>query len=369
MLGYVIFMKYLNILIKPASSLCNMHCKYCFYNNISSARSTFSHGIMSDDTMVKILDNMFDYLDKEDRVNFAFQGGEPSLAGLEWFRKFVENTSARKRKNSVSYSMQTNGILMNEDWCDFFRENNFLIGLSVDADRKIHDSNRLSHQNKGSFDDCMKTKELFDSEKVEYNILCVLTNELAKKPEKAWHYIISNNIRFIQFIPCIGYQDNSLRPALFAKFYTHLLPLWIAELEKGNFISVKQFDDTANFYLRGRPTACGIDGKCNNQYVIEADGSLYPCDFYCFDDYLLGNLCVNSFSEICEGVKARDFLSEKTETPEICKTCKYIDKCRRGCKRMRGIVYAGKDGVICGNKLFLDKCLVPLEHTVRKIFK
>jgi uncharacterized protein len=314
---------------------------------------------MSEETTDKIIGNTFACLDDGDEVNFAFQGGEPSIAGLEWFKHFTGIAGSLKKNVKVSYAFQTNGILMDESWCDFFRENNFLLGLSIDAGLRFHDRNRISAAGNGTWETCMKTKELFDKKKVEYNILCVLTNELAKEPEKAWRFILNENIRFIQFIPCMEPPEmkitpgTALRPVMFAKFFTRLLPLWIKELEGGNYISVKQFDDTANYFLKGLPTSCGIDGRCHNQYVIEADGSAYPCDFFCFDEYRIGNLAESSLRELFDTERVKDFLNEKPELPELCGSCRYLKACGGGCKRMRKVVYAGKGDVVCGYRSFL----------------
>jgi uncharacterized protein len=329
--------------------------------------------------MSKIIDNTFKCLDDGDEINFAFQGGEPSIAGLPWFRSFTDTVALWKKNIKVSYAFQTNGLLLDESWCDFFRENNFLLGLSIDACSRFHDHNRLSVSGEGTYEACMKAKELLEQKQVEYNILCVLTNELAKEPEKVWRFILNEKIRFIQFIPCMGPPDdqitsnvstvNTLRPAMFAKFFSRLLPLWIKELENGNYISVKQFDDAANFFFRGIPTSCGIDGCCHNQYVIEADGSAYPCDFYCFDEYKIGNLAESTLRELFYTEKVKQFINEKPELPKICGSCKYLKACQGGCKRMRNVVYADCGKVVCGFRSFLDKCLLPLETTVRKVFQ
>ena len=360
-----------------------MRCRYCFYSDISTARETPSYGIMSENTIDRILDNTFIDLVDGDEITFAFQGGEPTLAGLPWFRHFGENVAARKKEVKVNYAFQTNGLLLDESWCEFFHDNSFLIGLSIDAGRRFHDRNRLSSIGEGTFEACLKRKELLEKNHVEYNILCVLTNEIAKEPDKIWRFIINENIRYIQFIPCLEplalgppaspmvqqISENTLRPALFAKFYSRLLPLWINELEKNNYISVKLFDDVVNYFCKGLTTSCGIDGQCNNQYVIEADGSVYPCDFYVFDKYKTGNLAENTLREIFDTELVRNFLDEKPDLPQICDSCRFFKACRGGCKRMRNVMYAGAGDVFCGYKSFLEKCLGPLEYTVRRVFE
>ena len=297
------------------------------------------------------------------------------MAGLNWYERFVEKVKSRKGNSTVTYSFQTNGILLDESWCNFFIENNFLLGLSIDADRKIHDSKRQTLSGEGSFDACMKAKELLDKTGVDYNILSVLTNELARESEKAFRFILRENIRYIQFIPCMEpgltgspHSSNvgSLRPALFAGFYTKLLPLWIKEYESGNYISIKFFDDTYNYFIKGSPNLCGINGNCNNQSVVEADGSVYPCDFYCFDEYHTGNLAESTIGELLDNEMAKRFLNDKPVLHSICTSCPYLNVCRGGCKRMRGIVYPAEGDSICGYRAFLEKCLLPLKYTVEK---
>jgi len=324
----------------------------------------------------KILDNIFRDIDDKDEINFAFQGGEPTLAGLPWYRHFIETVSARKNNCAVNYAFQTNGLLLDETWCDFFRENKFLVGLSIDAAKRFHDRNRFSGKGAGTFTACMQSKELLEKNHVDYNVLCVLTSDLAKEPERAWRFIINENIRYIQFIPCLEPPDNqqdlgkstgnTLRPALFAKFYSRLLPLWISEFEKGNYISIKLFDDVVNYFLKGIPGSCGINGVCHNQYVIEADGGVYPCDFYAFDRYKSGNLSESTPREIFDTEKVQSFLNEKPELPKICESCRFSNACHGGCKRMRNVMYAGAGDIACGFKSFLEKCLDPLDITIRR---
>ncbi|GHV94633.1 radical SAM/SPASM domain-containing protein [Spirochaetia bacterium] len=392
-------MKHLNLLIKPASSLCNMRCRYCFYSGISAVRETASYGIMSGEITDKIINNVFKDINDKDEITFAFQGGEPALAGLSWYRHFVENVASRKRDITVHYAFQTNGLLIDESWCDFFRAHNFLIGLSIDASPRFHDRNRISTAGEGTWQACLRSKHLLDKYQVEYNILCVLTNDLAKEPDKAWRFIQNERIRYIQFIPCLdppeeqanagrevsnhrgvanqrgaalGPGDDSgniLRPVQFAKFYSRLLYWWTREMEKGNYISIKFFDDVVHYFCRGIPTACGINGQCHNQYVVEADGSVYPCDFYAFDRYKTGNLTESTLREIFDAEQTQNFLNEKLELPKICEKCDFNTACRGGCKRMRNVMYIGANEVVCGYRSFLEKCLGPLENTVQRVFQ
>ena len=369
-------MKRLSLLVKPASSLCNMRCKYCFYRDVGKHRENQSFGIMSRETAEKITGNISRDLGEGDEITIAFQGGEPTLAGLDWYRNFVDAMNSIK-KGKVNYSIQTNGLLIDDEWAEFLKENDFLTGLSIDANAGIHDSIRIGADGKGTFRTCMQGKSILEKHGAEFNILCVLTNELANNPGKVWNFILNEKIRFIQFIPCLESLDEkepspyTLRPARFASFYVQLYGLWMKELEKGTYYSIKLFDDTANYFFRGLPSSCGIDGRCHVQYVVEADGSVYPCDFYVLDQYNAGKLTEHTLRELFDSPVIRDFLLDERKLPEICSSCSYLKYCNGGCKRMSRTMYCGSSaGVsnICGYKIFLDKCLKPLEYTVRRHF-
>jgi uncharacterized protein len=228
-------------------------------------------------------------------------------------------------------------------------------------------------QGQGTYQRVIQSKRLLEEYLVKYNILCVLTNEIARSPDKICRFIEHEKIKFIQFIPCLeGINGevnlkNTLRPIGFANFYTVLLRWWIENLEKGSYISVKFFDDVVNFFFKGIPTACGIDGQCHVQYVVEANGGVYPCDFYVLDDYLGGNLTRQTLREIFETDTMRSFVLSTRDTPPVCRTCNYREICRGGCKRMQRVMYYGSGG-ICGYKTFLDKCLRSLEYTVKRFF-
>jgi uncharacterized protein len=329
---------------------------------------------MAADTVERVIGNVYKDLDDGDEITFAFQGGEPTLAGLDWFRGFTEKAASRPEKVRVRYALQTNGLLIDDPWAEFLRENNFLVGLSIDGGKGFHDRNRLSADGEGTFDLSMKCKNLLEKHRVEYNVLCVLTNELASEPDKVWRFIKAERIAYIQFIPCLGGLDGqgtsafALRPARFASFYAGLYCRWMRELEEGSYISVKLFDDTANFFLSGLPTACGIDGRCRPQYVVEADGSTYPCDFYALDDYNTGNLRDHTLRELFDTPVMQAFLGERPGLPKLCLSCLYLKMCNGGCKRMRWVMYYGAGGMVCGYKTFLEKCLKPLEYTVKKHF-
>jgi uncharacterized protein len=324
-----------------------------------------------------ILENIVRDLEDHDEITLAFQGGEPTLAGLAWYEDFIQTffslrQQSRKKNLSVNYALQTNGLLLDRAWGEFLHQHNFLVGLSLDGGASFHNRNRLDAQGQETYERVIHSKRLLEECGVEYNILTVITNEMAKYPEKICRFIEDEKIRYIQFIPCLedldrGISKTALRPMGFVHFYTVLLRWWIRNLEKGIYISVKFFDDVANLFFNGIPNACGIAGQCQTHYIVEADGGVYPCDFYVLDDCLAGNLTRQTLREIFETDTMRSFVLSSRTVPPICRTCAYRNICRGGCKRMQWVMYYGGGG-ICGYKTFLDKGLEPLEHAIKRFF-
>ncbi|WP_314060404.1 radical SAM/SPASM domain-containing protein [uncultured Vagococcus sp.] len=359
-------MKQLSVLIKPASSLCNLRCQYCFYANISDLRDVRSFGRMTSVVMEKMIDQIFLDLEDGDQMSFAFQGGEPTLAGLAYFKSFVAYVKQQTKQVTVKYAIQTNGTLINEEWCQFLAEQQFLVGLSIDGGIKFHDDNRMDAKGQGSFSNVMATKRLFDHFEIDYNVLCVLTNQSARHPKQLFHFITSHKVDYVQFIPCLDdldakiTSDYALRPESFANFYKELFFLWERDYHNGNYYSINLFDNIANLLGHGQVNACGLVGKCAVQYVIEADGSVYPCDFYVLDDYRLGNITESTLRELFSVKISQRFLRTPRDMSGLCETCPYINYCGGGCKRMEQVVYKNKEGTYCGYQDLLKTVAEPL---------
>lgn len=360
-------MKHISVMLKPASSLCNLRCRYCFYAEVSDSREIRSFGVMERDTAAKIMENIFSPLDSGDAVNLAFQGGEPTLAGLDFFRFFVSEVERVRGKTRVSYALQTNGTLLDEEWCRFFKEHGFLIGLSLDATQAIHDQNRVDASGKGTHGRVMAARALLEKHGVDYNILTVLTNALARHPQQVWSWLCRENIRYVQFIPCLGELCGgatrfSLTPERFASFYTQLFRLWSADFEKGRYRSVKLFDDLVNLLVDGSRNACGLTGQCMPQIVVEADGSVYPCDFYALDEYRVGNLAEESVDAIYTKAAMAAFRTRPTEVLKLCESCPYTSICGGGCPRMHREVCGVPEAKSCGYRQFLQNTLSVMQR-------
>ena len=355
-------MKQLAVLIKPASSACNLRCKYCFYADISRIRTTASHGMMKPALLDTMLENIRRELVPQDSITFAFQGGEPTLAGLGYFEHFVDVVSQWDPRIRVQYSLQTNGILLDDTWCQFLKKHNFLVGLSMDLLPQQHNDARIDAAGEGSWKPVCNALALLKKHNVEFNILCTLTNRIARHPREVWKQLCRLDIQYVQFTPCLDDLDAAqqgpyaLDPRHFASFYKELFPLWLRDFRSGKYRSIKLFDDLVNLLAFGRVTACGMVGRCQNQIIVEADGSVYPCDFYCLDRYCLGNLSRQPLSELLTTPKTKEFVNRPHCQPKLCAKCEFQKICGGNCKRMQSSMCCSGQDDFCGYRDFLSAC-------------
>ena len=351
-------MKQLSVMLKPASSLCNMRCKYCFYADVSSLRDVSSYGLMKESDA--IIANIFRDLERGDILTLAFQGGEPTLAGLPFFQHFVQQVSRYESLGvRVSYALQTNGLLLDDAWCAFLKKHGFLVGLSIDGPSAYHDANRLDDTRKGTFRRVLEGKQRLDHFGIEYNVLMTLTKTLARHPQQVWRFMEEQALHFVQMTPCMGPMNQAetpyaLTPERYASFYIALFDLWYQSYQKGIYRSVKLFDDLVNLLAVGQCNACGLVGSCQTQIVVEADGGVYPCDFYVLDEWRVGNLCQESLRQVWDQAQKSGFLTREREPLALCEQCPYRSMCGGGCRRMRREVYYAPGAAACGHRIFLD---------------
>lgn len=362
-------MKNLSIMIKPASSLCNLRCKYCFYADIASLRQVKSYGIMPQQSVHNMLDKIHAQLEPGDKITFAFQGGEPTLAGLPWFLDFTDTVKRWEKKIEVSYALQTNATLLDDAWCAFLAENHFLVGVSWDILPDCHDGVRVDPAGQGTNRLVRQAMKHLSEHRVSYNVLCTLTRQAARHPQKIWKLLEAEGIAYVQFTPCLDALDQpgknpfALTPQRFASFYSQLFPLWLAGFRQGRYRSVKLFDDLVNLAAFGVPTACGINGRCQPQLVVEADGSVYPCDFYCLEEYRLGSILEDDL-EVLYQRSVTSPTKQFAPLPAQCNACTYRAFCGGGCKRMRREVFWGSS--FCGYRQFLDSCMPQILQIARE---
>lgn len=334
-------MKSTTFLIKPASSLCNMRCKYCFYDDVSDNRMVKSMGIMSADTAAQVISKALEATEDGGRISFMFQGGEPTLAGLNFFQNFVQLQQQSGRSGIVvEYAIQTNGMNLDEEWAEFLRKNRFLVGLSIDGTKDIHDQFRVDARGEGSWQQVEKALRLLDEHQVETNLLCVVTRQMAKKAHQVWSSLRALGNHPLQFIACLdpleckrGTAPYSLTPELYGRFLCNLFDCWYRDWKAGNYGSVRLFDDYVRILAGMAPSCCANAGSCGHYLVVEGDGSLYPCDFFVLDQWYIGNIHSMTVAEALAAPASQKFVAEGMQRPEECYHCPYGGLCRGGCRR------------------------------------
>jgi len=298
---------------------------------------------MSLGTLEKVVASALE--EAEVHCEFAFQGGEPLLAGLDFFRAFVAFVKKYNRRGiKTQFAIQTNGILLNLEWAEFFAENKFLLGLSIDGEKAIHDGFRKDFQGKGTHSRCLAAARLLETHKVEFNILSVVTKQLAAHPDQTWNFYKKHGFHYIQFIPCIesldgprGNQFYSLTPKIYGQFLCRMFDLWYESFQKGTYVSIRGFDNYIQILMGNPPENCAMTGVCKAYALVEADGSVYPCDFYVLERYLLGNIHTESFETMLRGEIAQAFAGPSAEINAECLACAFFKLCRGGCRRDREV--------------------------------
>ncbi len=331
----------ISVMLKPASSNCNLDCSYCFYHSLASERNEFSKGMMTTQTAHRVIDSAFDFAQGSD-VYFTFQGGEPLLCPLEFFEDFVSYAKDNNSQNSqIHYCLQTNGTLITKEHAQFFYSNGFLVGVSLDGDRETN-YYRVYYDGKESFDDVVKGIELLKEYKVTFNVLSVLTKNTALNFRQAYRFFKENNLRYLQFIPALRplkseYDENMFMSCEdYAYFLKRGFNIYYNDCLRGDYVSIRSFDNYVSLAKNGRAEQCGMNGTCSTQFVVEGDGSVYPCDFYCTDEWYLANISDTSFKEMYNMPKTVEFLKDSFKLDEACKSCDYFYLCRGGgCKRNR----------------------------------
>lgn len=369
-------MQELLLLIKPASGLCNMKCDYCFYCDISNKRDIASYGIMTFDTLEVVVEKALAYADRA--CTFAFQGGEPTLAGFEFFEHLMELEKKHNVKNIKIYNtMQTNGYAINQKWAEFLGKNQFLVGLSIDGIKATHDKYRHSGDGNDTFLKIMDTAALFQKYEVEFNVLTVVNAKTAVKIRRIYEFYKKNGFNYQQYIACLdpvfekkGEREYSLTPELYGNFLIELFDLWYLDLQWGRQPYIRQFENYVAIMMGQQPESCEQRGICGVQHVVEADGEVYPCDFYVLDSYKLGNLNAVTFEEIEQKRKEIKFVEKSDNHDEECRNCQYFALCRGGCERQRTDLPlgAGKRNYFCkGYQMFFEHSYDRLLDIARKL--
>lgn len=348
-------MKSIYLMIKPSSSNCSMNCKYCFYEDVSKHRQQKTYGMMNLKTAYQLIDRIFE-IDTLENIGFVFQGGEPTLIGIDYYKAFSNYVDQKKAVNQkINYYLQTNGLQQSDEWIMYLKKYNYLVGISIDGDEKYHNNYRKMNNNQDTYNKIIEHTNAFIQAGIDVNILSVITKERALDAPALFNYYIEQGFKYVQCIPCLANLDEkdneySLTPELYFTFYNDLFHLWKKEFYKGNKITVNLFDNVIPMFKGIPPYACGALGKCNINLVVESDGSIYPCDFYVMDQYKLGSIENHSIKEMINSFNAQKFINEKDDT-ELCKVCKFYQMCFGNCKRMKDTI---RSETYCGYQHFLE---------------
>ncbi len=361
----------IGVMIKPSSGKCNMRCDYCFYIDEQANRARPDFGFMEEKTLKNIIRRTL--LHAEGAASYAFQGGEPTLRGLDFFRKAVEYQKQYNRNHvRIQNSIQTNGLLLDREWCAFLREKRFLTGVSLDGTREVHNRFRHLRNEEGSassFDLVLERIHLLQEEKVEFNILTVVTDETAAHIEEIYDFFRKEGFFWQQYIACLDPMDQTEasrdRPRLSQEDYGRfLVRLWDLWEKDENRPYIRQFDNWIGIELGVPPEACDMRGVCGMQYVCEADGSVYPCDFYMTDGYRLGNFNEERMDSVDARRTALSFIEESRHFSEKCGSCPYLRFCRGGCRRNRE---NGLNRFCESYRMFFDQRLDELRKTAHEM--
>jgi len=298
-------------------------------------------GFLSAETAKHLIAAAFDAATTGDEIIFSFQGGEPTLAGLDFFKEFIKTEKLYIKPGvSVAHSIQTNGLCINEEWAEFLRENDFLVGLSVDGSKKLHDLYRKDATGSGTWNRIVRSLAILCKHKVEVNLLCVVTGQCARSPQMVYNSLKKLGVRYLQFIPCLDPLEGaggdtffSLSASSYGKFLCGLFDVWYLDWKRGEYISVRLFDDYVHLLLGQACGTCATSGSCGRYYVVEGDGGVYPCDFFVLDKWKLGNINETPFAQIIHSDKAREFTAEGDIHPDECDSCCWLKMCNGGCKR------------------------------------
>ncbi len=326
------------LLIKPSGSDCNLDCKYCFYKyrapEVGQGKQRMSEEVL--EKLVK------DYMQLRFPVaGFAWQGGEPTLMGLDFYKRAVElQKKYGAAGQKVGNSLQTNAILLNDDWCRFLHDNNFLVGISADGPEELHDYYRLDHAGSGTFDKVNRAIEKCKEYKVEFNTLTLLNDRNTGHPDELFDFFIAHGIRYLQFIPCVELDqatgkvtDFSVTPQQLGQFWCRMFDRWY-DYGSTN-LSIRDFDSILAFYLTGKHTICTFDRQCSQYIVIEHTGDAFCCDFFVEPRWRLGNIFETPIQELAAGGKKRAFARAKQNLCNKCLVCRYLAICRGGCMKDR----------------------------------
>jgi uncharacterized protein len=374
--------EYFHVLAKPTGAVCNLDCKYCFFlsKEMLYPGSRFR---MADELLEEYIKQLIESQSGPE-VSLSWQGGEPTMMGLDFFRRSIKIADKYKRQGTtISNTMQTNGILVDDEWCEFFKENNFLIGLSIDGTKELHDYYRVDKGGHGTFDKVVKAARLMDKHKVDFNLLTTVNSKNADYPLEVYRFFRDElKAKFIQFIPIVerdnetGFQqgnkvtDRSVTAKQWGNFLNTVFDEWVRK-DVGE-VYVQMFDAALASWYGHPPSMCIFAEKCGTALTMEHNGDLYSCDHFVEPEYLLGNILESNMADLVTSDKQIKFGNDKLDTlPKYCLNCEVRFACNGECPKNRFIETPdGEQGLnyLCeGYKAFFKHIDIPMKFMVQKL--
>ena len=338
--------KAFHIMAKPTGSACNLRCGYCFFLKKESLYpgSNFRMSAQVHEAYIRQLLEFH----RTPRVTVAWQGGEPTLMGLDFFRHSIEfQKKYQKPGTHIENTFQTNGILLNDEWCRFFRENGFLVGLSMDGPGELHDFYRKDRAGRGTFDRVVRAARLLQKHKVECNILCTVNSKNAGHPLEVYRFFRDElGFPYIQFIPIVERKDESgflegematersVQPGQFGRFLIAIFDEWVRR-DVGKMF-VLNFDGALAGWLGMAGTLCIFGPTCGLGMALEHNGDLYSCDHFVEPNHRLGNILKTPMIELVGSEQQRKFGRDKKDAlPRYCRECTLLSICNGECPKNR----------------------------------
>jgi len=321
------------LMVKPVGSLCNMACQYCYYlgNEVSNRKP------MDLKTLETLIRNYF-ASNPGPIYSFIWHGGEPMLRGLDFYKKAVELEKKYLPQGKECWNnLQTNGLLIDEEWCRFLKKEAFDVGISIDGSKMIHDTYRKDNSGNPTYDRIVEKIRLLQKHGIQPDLLCTVNQQTCRNAYAVYQNLKNLNTGWIQFIPVVNkdekgnLKEESLDPDLYGSFLKTIFHQWFYN-DFGK-LGVQLFMEMLQVYLGGKATLCYLQEECGNVLAVESDGSIYSCDHYVNKDAYLG------FADHLEAAagsrKQKEFGQRKKDLPEKCQGCSYLSLCNGGCPKDR----------------------------------
>ena len=326
-----------NIMAKPVCGICNLNCRYCYY---TSKPSQLYPDVREFRMSPEVLESyVHQYLSSQlEHCEFGWQGGEPTLAGMDFFRKAVNlQRQYAAEDQRLTNRLQTNGLLLDDEWCEFLAENDFLVGISIDGPPQWHDAFRRDGEGGPSFHRAWSGLELMRRYGVEFNVLVTLNSINAPHGGDIYRYFVNRGVQYLQFIPILepgpgeGPAGFSCTGEQFGRFMLEVFEIW-SDRDIGK-VSERFIDNCLHQLIFGRASMCCYSDRCANAQVLEFNGDLYACDHFVFKEWLVGNIMTRPLEDLLRDAKLGEFAKMKTQLPETCRDCEFLPFCNSGCPK------------------------------------